>query len=391
MKTSGYPPLLAVILATFLWFFTVPESLANLDHQHSTRLETLRTELINLAQQIRSTQATRESLGSELEMIEKELTDLELQRRGLAAELDHSLEKKARLAEQRDYLLARLPEARRQLEKLARTRHRLSSKNKLQIVLDLDHPGELQRTLKYFDYLAETSANDLKWLSSEIRSLTHVQTEYDQQQEALLELEQRFTQQQQEYHLKQQHRRRHIKRLTDELQLKRRRLVENKVERQQLERLLQGIDEVKKQVSINEPGYTQPTTLSTARQTLPLSGTVIRNFRQRDHDSGIRATGVLISARGGADVRSIFEGRVVFSDWFRGFGLLLVVDHGNGIMSLYGHLSELLYKVGDKVRRGTRIARVGNTGGLSSTALYFEVRKQGNPVNPLRYIQKQTG
>ena len=103
----------------------------------------------------------------------------------------------------------------------------------------------------------------------------------------------------------------------------------------------------------------------------------------------MRWKGWLIDVKAGAPVKAIHQGRVVFSNYLRGFGLLLIVDHGDGYMTLYGHNEELLKDTGDWVQSNEQIARVGNTGGLTRSALYFEVRSQGKPANPKLWLSQK--
>ena len=116
----------------------------------------------------------------------------------------------------------------------------------------------------------------------------------------------------------------------------------------------------------------------------PAKGRLIRRFGQR-RSTGMRWQGVLISGREGSAVKAIHHGRVVFADWFRGKGLLIIIDHGDGFMSLYAHNQSLLRETGDWVDTGETIATMGNSGGLQNAALYFEIRQQGKPSNPKKW------
>jgi septal ring factor EnvC (AmiA/AmiB activator) len=104
---------------------------------------------------------------------------------------------------------------------------------------------------------------------------------------------------------------------------------------------------------------------------------------------GRKSEGVLIAAAAGTTVKAVADGRVVFSDWMNGYGLILIVDHGNGYMSLYAHNDALLRDAGDSVRRGDALASVGNSGGQGRAALYFELRRNGQPVNPDAWLKRQ--
>ncbi len=118
---------------------------------------------------------------------------------------------------------------------------------------------------------------------------------------------------------------------------------------------------------------------------LPVRGNVTNRFGAGREDSGISWKGLFISANEGAEVKSVANGRVVFADWLRGFGNLIIVDHGDGYMSLYGNNQAVLKQVGDTVRAGDAIASVGNSGGNESNGLYYELRRQSRPFDPLSW------
>jgi murein hydrolase activator len=118
---------------------------------------------------------------------------------------------------------------------------------------------------------------------------------------------------------------------------------------------------------------------------LPVRGEVTNRFGSAREDSGISWKGLFIRASEGADVKSVASGRVVFSDWMRGFGNLIIVDHGGGYMSLYGNNQAVLKQEGEEVSAGDTIASVGNSGGNESNGLYYELRRQSKPFDPLSW------
>ena len=119
------------------------------------------------------------------------------------------------------------------------------------------------------------------------------------------------------------------------------------------------------------------------RLALPLAGDITNRFGQPRADGGLQWRGITIVARPGQEVRAVAPGRVVFADWLRGFGNLLIVDHGDGYMTLYGNNESLLRRVGEGVRGGDPVATVGSSGGSGPAGLYFELRHQGKPLDPL--------
>ncbi len=120
----------------------------------------------------------------------------------------------------------------------------------------------------------------------------------------------------------------------------------------------------------------------------PLSGNLLTRYGGRLPD-GRTSPGVLIGAPVGSTVTAVADGTVVFSEWMTGYGLILILDHGNGYMSLYAHNDSLLRDTGDRVARGDAIARVGSSGAQGTPALYFELRRDGRPVDPASWLQRR--
>lgn len=122
------------------------------------------------------------------------------------------------------------------------------------------------------------------------------------------------------------------------------------------------------------------------RLNLPVRGELANRFGSPRADGGVVWKGLFIAARAGEEVRAIADGRVVFADWLRGFGNLLIVDHGDAYMSLYGNNEALYRRVGDAIRAGDPVAAVGASGGATDSGLYFELRYQGRPLDPLEWV-----
>jgi septal ring factor EnvC (AmiA/AmiB activator) len=119
---------------------------------------------------------------------------------------------------------------------------------------------------------------------------------------------------------------------------------------------------------------------------LPVKGELVNRFGSQRQEGGLTWKGLFIRATEGQLVKAIADGRVVYADWLRGFGNLLIIEHGGGFMSLYGYNESLLRQVGDPIKSGEAIARVGNTGGNPDSGLYFELRQQGKPLDPLDWV-----
>ncbi|MCP4275199.1 MAG: peptidoglycan DD-metalloendopeptidase family protein [Gammaproteobacteria bacterium] len=130
----------------------------------------------------------------------------------------------------------------------------------------------------------------------------------------------------------------------------------------------------------------EPFAGQTSQLRWPVKGKVIKRFGQSRADGRLKWQGVLLDAPAGSNVRAVYHGRVVFSDWLDGMGLLIIIEHGDGYMSLYGHNQDLLKEVGDWVAPDETVAHVGDSGGRAAAGLYFEIRKNGEPVNPGKWM-----
>ena len=120
----------------------------------------------------------------------------------------------------------------------------------------------------------------------------------------------------------------------------------------------------------------------------PVTGNLLAAYGGKLPD-GRRSDGVLVAAPAGTTVKAVADGQVVFADWMTGYGMILIIDHGNGYMSLYAHNDGLLRDAGDAVKRGDAVASVGKSGGQEQPALYFELRRNGQPVDPRGWLQRQ--
>ena len=121
----------------------------------------------------------------------------------------------------------------------------------------------------------------------------------------------------------------------------------------------------------------------------PVDGALISRFGQPRADGRLKWHGLLLRAETGSPVRAVHRGRVVFADWLRGFGLLTILDHGDGYMTLYGHAEMLAKRPGEMVESGEVIARAGQSGGVRTSGIYFEIRRQGNATDPLQWVAKR--
>lgn len=253
----------------------------------------------------------------------------------------------------------------------------------LKFLLNQQNPDELGRMLVYYDYMNKARSQQVKALQLTLSELNSLD-EKIQNEIGRLDILKRSKQSETRSLIKLQTKRQSlVVKLSDEITLKSDELTELEINAQELQQLIDSVRD-----TIDTMDFSQPLKgLKTLKGTLrwPATGKQIRSFGSRNR--GQKSSGILIAAKQGSEISAIHHGRVVYSDWLRGFGLLLIVDHGKGYMSLYGY-NEALYKdVGDWVEAGEAVATLGQSGGQKSPALYFELRYQGKPLNPKRWFK----
>lgn len=349
----------------------------------------------------------------------RKLNDLQRQQKNNAATLQQLNHKQSGLQDtiaQQQHLLG---------EQFYR-QHLTGDQGYLRVLLEQQDPNAIERNLQYFRYVAKARAkliNDLRGNLHKIAEL-NTQTEAALKQVADLKTEQEHTrlelQKQKDEHktvmsklaVKIQSQRGEITKLQrdekrlSELMERLARLAQLEAEKRAKEKEAarlkkaekksarktdkkQGESQPEKEVSVASndelPSATQSGAFAALRGKLhlPTRGEIANKFGAAREDSGISWKGLFIRAHEGSNVHSIASGRVVFADWMRGFGNLLIVDHGDGYMSLYGNNQALLKRVGDDVKPGDTVASIGNSGGNPESGVYFELRYKSKPMDPM--------
>lgn len=250
------------------------------------------------------------------------------------------------------------------------------------MLLNQENTAKFERTLSYYNYLNKARIKQLDELKALQIEIAKNQAELEKTKEKLVAL-------------------------FDEQKRRQAALLDAKNERQaSLKNLKQQLNKTKNSISYLEEN--EQTLIATIKEleeekttkiellglnknkgrlSWPSKGKLTHKFGQRKH-GGINWKGVLISAAEGTSVNSIHNGQVVFADWLKGYGWVIVVDHGEGFMSLYGHAQTLLKDVGDMVREGESVALVGQSGGQADSGLYFEIRHKGRAVNPIKWCRR---
>ncbi|KGJ91139.1 murein hydrolase activator EnvC family protein [Colwellia psychrerythraea] len=246
----------------------------------------------------------------------------------------------------------------------------------LKLLLNQDQSEKIQRTISYYQYLNQARMKEIDKFQATIAQLLQVSTEHQAQIEHLQQLKEKQLQQGNQLRANKSQRSKTLKKLSRTLLSSQQQLNKLKAEENNLNQALSKLAAII-QAEIDLTG------LSKLKRKLswPVKGRMLHRFGTRKQGY-LKWKGVLITAPISRQVQTIHNGTVLFSDWLKGYGLLTVIDHGNGYMSLYAHNQTLLKSVGDRVETGEPIALVGQSGGQEQSGLYFEIRHQGKALNP---------
>jgi len=371
-----------LLLTAALLFACLPLHAAQQSDEEKARgqLQELQGEIQRINREIASAGARRSKLqrklrDSELRLgtLQREMSDTLGEIRETQGELSTLESRRSALEESRDRQQARVAAELRSAWQMGR-------QGQFRVLLNQESPHTVARAMGYYRYFFEARNELLEEYRQTLRELETVEREIADTLEQL-EARQTDLEAQQASLLKvQEKRERAVAAINASISSKSERLQQLEEDRKELEHLLQAIEEAV--VDLEVPADYQPFEAARGAMPWPVEGKPSNHFGRPRNEGKMRWQGVNIPAREGATVRAIHHGRVVFADWFRGSGLLLIIDHGDGYMSLYAHNQSLLREVGEWVTAGTPIGTVGSSGGLAQSALYFEIRHQGKPTDP---------
>jgi murein hydrolase activator len=254
----------------------------------------------------------------------------------------------------------------------------------LKMLLNQEDPEALGRMLVYFEYMNKARSEKVAQLQKTLVDLDNIEQKIQQEINTLNILKKSKQEETIRLSKLKEQRKSLVANLGKEIANKNEQLTELQVNAAELQQLIDSVQE-----TIDKIEFTQPLDgLKSKRGKMkwPTKGRRTKSFGSQ-LSGGMRSNGVLIQAQEGTSVNAIHYGRIVYADWLRGFGLLVIIDHGEGYMSLYGYNQALYKQVGDWVESGEPVATVGLSGGQQQAGLYFELRHQGKPFNPAKWLR----
>jgi septal ring factor EnvC (AmiA/AmiB activator) len=262
----------------------------------------------------------------------------------------------------------------------------LGQQEKIKLLFSQQDSGDLQRNLIYYQYFSNARVDLIERVQAKIDTLLAAEVDINHTKQVLEGSHRQLEDQKSQLRENGSKRKTIIASLDKELKMKGGILSKLQVDAKALESLIDSIEDIL--VELPEPRFDDiPFAKLRGQLAWPVKGNVKTVFGQHRALSEMRWQGVLIEAPVGNHVRAISNGRIAFSDWLRGLGNIIIVDHGDSYLSLYGHNESLFKSAGEWVEAGDIIASVGSSGGQKSSNLYFEIRKKGRPQNPTRWCK----
>ncbi len=283
-------------------------------------------------------------------------------------------------------LRAKLARQRALLARQVRAAFAIGRQEYLKLLLNQQDPAAMGRVMTYYDYFNRARAKRIRAALATLDQLHQVEADIQTQSATLQALQNRQQQDKQKLEASYKERARVVASLRAQLSSKGQQLARMVENEKHLDRLLRAINEALADIPA-DPGNRKPFPQLKGRLPSPTQGK-IRDLYGHPRLGTVNWKGAIIQAPEGRAVRAVSHGRVAFADWLRGYGLLMIIDHGNGYMTLYGHNQALYKETGDWVEPGDVIATVGDSGGANQAGLYFEIRHNGRPVDPGRWCRR---
>lgn len=348
------------------------------------QIEDLKEEIADIDEWLADAEEDRSSLEQQLSGLEQEIGRLTRERRELRQQAREQQLRLTELGKEETELTRVLESQRDSLKKQIRAAWMEGDAPAVKVLLNEIDPDKVARTMTYYEYLSRDTIDRLEAFAANLRQLKETQKQVKAGRMRLAELEENVADRQQKLSSSKKEREQTLAALKTDISNRLSEREELEEDRKRLEKLLQEVEEAI--ANIPTPNESDPFGSLKNKLPWPAEGKIVRNFGDSYASGKLKHNGLLINTAEEGDVKAVHYGRVVFANWLRGFGLITILDHGDGYMTLYGHSSSLFTSPGDWVEAGEAIAQAGRTGGTNDPAVYFEVRHNGKPDNPRRWL-----
>ncbi len=341
------------------------------------KIDTLRNDLTSDADQQIELQIT-------LQQTEKAISAVQRQLRTLRVKLKKQRQHQRQLQQQTAQLKKALERHRLALRQQLVSRYMVGQETTLKLLLNQSDPNRVGRMLVYHDYFTQAQLKTIGATRDTVVKLEKSEYELDTQSLRLQRLEKEQKQREQQLKKERSKRQKVLASLNTHIDSKEQQLKQLLADEAQLQQLLKKITRRASQSQQRTKIFSQ----LKGELSWPTHGKITHNYGSLRNQGPMKWQGVVIGAEEGQEVHASASGKIAYADWIRGYGLIVIIDHGEGFMTLYGHNQSLYKERGEQVSANEVIATVGSSGGQKKTGLYFELRKEGRAVNPAAWLKR---
>ena len=386
---SGIPPWLV-----FLGSLLLPNALYAAPDSNEKDLSQLRDRIENLRKDLADKEESKSELSDALHKSEQAIEGINQKLDNLKEERHKVKNKLSQLQNELDVTQNKILDQQTHLGKLLYQQYIGGEYEFIRLLLEQKDPNQISRELYYYGYISRTRAEDINILRADLERLRTIVDEADNKTTEIISIQTKQAGQKEILEQEEIKYKELLARISKEVAKGQRKIRKLQNDEKRLSRLVnkignrKGRSEKRNKENLPDSSLDKKTFKSLKGQlNLPVNGEIVNSFGSPRSKGGVTWKGLFIRASVGIDVKAIADGQVVFADWLRGFGNILIVDHGGDYMSLYGNNKIIAKKVGETIHGDDIIATVGNSGGNLNSGLYFELRHKGKPFDPLKWIR----
>lgn len=354
--------------------------------QQQQDMKKLQENIQQLQKELKSIQGERSELQKNLQKSETEVGELLKKIEQINRDLKNQNNQLKELHQERETLEGAKQQQQSEVATQVASAYQLGQQSQVKLLLNQESPERVSRMLKYHQYFLAARAEKLAAYVATLQQLDELEPRIAAKTIELSNSQKTLQARHEELKQRQKDRQQALAKINSTLKNKDQELRQLEEDRKRLQTLLQQVTHTVGSVPL--PSGNEKFSSRKGRLPWPTEGKVIHRFGSARVTGQMQWSGMMIRAAEGKPVVAVHHGRVVFADYFRGHGLLLIVDHGEGFLSLYAHNQSLFKTTGDWVRAGDAIASVGNSGGQAETGLYFEIRHNGKPTDPATWLAR---
>lgn len=368
---------------------------ASKTQQKSEELKELQGRIDRLKREIESAEAGKADVLDELKRSEQSISEINRTIHELSQEQQTVNAELNEARRESNALRERIDTQRAQLARLLVQQYESGAQDGLRLLLNQQDPNAVSRDIEYYGHIARARAKLIAELKDNLAQAEAAERDTREKSAELARIQEKQKTERQALQQEAGARRGTLNRLDKQISARRKQVQQLEQDEKRLTRLIDKLAKAMAAAQKKRPKVARsaPDSGDFARLKghlkLPVNGTLSNRFGAPRAETGVPWKGLFIRAAEGSQVKALAGGRVVFADWLRGFGNLLIIDHDDGYMSLYGYNEAILKQVGESVRAGDVVSAAGNSGGNAESGLYFEVRFQGKPVDPLLWVGKR--